>query len=88
MQEVASVTWENVASGLSSNCAACRAYQTRSSAEADSCHYFSGVSAHEWRQARVYHLYKNLADTFDIDIVSQGISTDTRSERENRTRPS
>ena len=33
-------------------------------------------------QARVYHLYKNLAETFDIDIVSLGIATDARSEKE------
>lgn len=33
-------------------------------------------------QARVFHLYKNLAETFDIDIVSLGIATDVRSEKE------
>jgi glycosyltransferase involved in cell wall biosynthesis len=33
-------------------------------------------------QARVFHLYRNLAKEFDIDIISLGATSDTRSEVE------
>lgn len=82
MQEVASVTWENVASGLLQTVPPVARIRRARRPKLTVATTFRVFPPMNGGQARVYHLYKNLADTFDIDIVSLGISTDTRSERE------
>lgn len=81
-QAVLDVTWGNVARGLLQSVphvAAARPVRRPKLTVATTFRVYPPMNG---GQARVYHLYKNLADIFDIDIVSLGIATDTRYERE------
>ncbi|CAN7665586.1 glycosyltransferase [Rhizobium sp. LjRoot30] len=81
-QEIAAVTWDNVATGLLQAMPRTVAARPAPRPKLTVATTFRVFPPMNGGQARVYHLYKNLAETFDIDIISLGIATDIRSEKE------
>ncbi|MBB6182070.1 glycosyltransferase [Pseudorhizobium flavum] len=80
--EVAPVIWDNAASGLLQSVPHATAERPARRKKLTVATTFRVFPPMNGGQARVYHLYKNLAKIFDIDIVSLGIATDLRSEKE------
>lgn len=80
--EVAAVTWDKAASGLLQSVPHATAERPARRKKLTVATTFRVFPPMNGGQARVYHLYKNLAKIFDIDIVSLGIATDLRSEKE------
>lgn len=80
--EVAAVTWDNAATGLLQSVPHPTAERPVRRQKLTVVTTFRVFPPMNGGQARVYHLYKNLSKIFDIDIVSLGVATDLRSEKE------
>lgn len=81
-QKVASVTWDRVAHGLLDQSTPSIVSKNAIRPKLTVTTTFKVYPPMNGGQSRVFHLYRNLAKFFDIDIISLGATTDEHSEIE------
>lgn len=81
-RKVETISWANVAKGLLEPSAPSLATQRQVRQKLTVATTFKVFPPMNGGQARVFHLYRNLARDFDIDIISLGAKSDVRSEVE------